>query len=367
MADQSSTLAKIAAAKAEAQAIGAAVPTQPPGTGVLANLARGYARSLGSYVNPDPDWSTRGRNITDYSGGFADPKRHQFLLCGGEHGPSLETDIRAFNTLTGAWSSLYPSTKLADMTAANLDVAKARWINTNQPQARHTYNLMVVRGDELWLLTAYTGKIARYDLASVADPTTRWTFSAISPPWFYAGAGVLDPVSNNVYVFSEDSSYYGHVWKYDPAADTWAVGPGTGANTQPNDAVYCPQDDKFYTFEHGAVVRRCSVDRSNLNASTAQLLATAGPKPSQSGSFGYPSFTWDNVNKRMGGCFINGVHYEFDPVSLLWSSTTVQLEAGSTGPCGNDFFASAFMEDVGCYVFVQIHPTQGPITWAYRP
>lgn len=354
----------------------------------LDSLAHGYARQYGSYVSTEPDWLTKGANITDDSGAFADPLRHQFGLMGGGHGVSQETDIRLFNTTTGVWSSAYASTRFADMLAANEDTTKGRWINTNQPMARHTYSTMVVRGNVLHVLATYinpqllpidltdfTGQLCRYDLASIADPTTRWTFNAVTDtvsgavtnmPWQYQSGAAVDQVSNKIIVFGQDTSFFSRAWLFDPDANTYTKGPTTGANAQPTNAVYCPDNDKFYQFQNGGVVCELTLNRSNFAASTSVKLTTSGPTPPLPGRpYGYPSFSWDPIRKRCGGSFVNGVHYEFDPIAKAWTATTVLLEAGSTGVVTNDFATARYMTDVGCYVMVTI--ATSPHTWVYRP
>ena len=76
-------------------------------------------------------------------------------LFGGGHGPSQETDIRTLSMDSLEWASLYPSTKRSDMTLANGDSDHGRWISTNQPYARHTYNMTVVAGRRFYMFAWY--------------------------------------------------------------------------------------------------------------------------------------------------------------------------------------------------------------------
>ncbi len=362
-------------------------PPPPPTGSVFDTLARNTARLMGSYVNPDPNWFPKGRSITDDGGCCADPARHQYLLMGGSHGISQEDEVRAFDTLTGTWRNLYESTPWADMVPSNFEKPPGRWASTNHPVCRHTYSHMVVRGDRLYLMQSYCNpdnlpppttslpsfhaRLCWYDLVNGG-----WNYSARVMAWTHASASVLDPVSQNIYVFGLDiNTAPGRVWKYDPVADTITTGPTMSLNTQPTDAVYCPDDDKFYAFDTGGVIHKITVDRANLNNSTSFLLPTMGPRPIQTAENtptgrprGYPSFTWDTVNKRMGGCFVDGIHYQFDPVALTWTATTVLVEGSPGGsPPSNDFSCSAFDESSGCYIFVQNAPVGGARTWAYRP
>ena len=127
-------------------------------------------------------------------------------LFGGGHGPSQETDIRVLDLQTMQWSSLYPTTPRKEMTIANGDSDLGRWISTNQPYARHTYNNMLVAGRRFYLFTPYGqadhldgpnvpygGRVCWYDF-----DTGAWSYSRYSneqTPWAYlcgrgAGSGI---------------------------------------------------------------------------------------------------------------------------------------------------------------------------------
>jgi hypothetical protein len=99
---------------------------------LLSSLAANTARNLGRYASAE----VGGGSITDYSSIAYDPGARRMCLFGGGHGPSHESDIRIFDLPTLKWSSLYPPTPRALMTAANGDSDKGRWIPTGQPYAR---------------------------------------------------------------------------------------------------------------------------------------------------------------------------------------------------------------------------------------
>src|SRR5690349_16224368 len=94
-----------------------AVPSKAAITS-LASLSPNSARDLGPYSNPALEFNTAGliaASITDYSGIVYDPVGKRMCLFGGGHAEAQETDIRAFDLSTLAWSSLYPPTPVAAM------------------------------------------------------------------------------------------------------------------------------------------------------------------------------------------------------------------------------------------------------------
>ena len=122
----------------------------------LSTLAPNTARDLGPYANPEPQFNTpplSAANITDYSGIAYDPVGKRICVFGGGHGPSQETDIRVLDLSSLQWSSLYSPTPVAEMQKVpNLDSDRGRYISTNQPTARHTYNLTLVRGRSFYMM-----------------------------------------------------------------------------------------------------------------------------------------------------------------------------------------------------------------------
>ncbi len=386
MADQASTVAKINAATAEAQAIGVVVLPPPVGTGVLATLAPGQARRFGTYeAVGDPDWATKSRSITVDGGSFLYGRRYG--LWGGSHGQEQMNLIRLFDIDTGLWlphDYPYQSTRWNDMRESNLDRTRGRWISDNLPLTRHGYSHLTPRGTKLFITQSFCNpdNLPEGDLPDLHAPfaiydfpTNTWSYSARKMPWTHASGAVLDPVSQCIYVVGLTvNAGPGKLWKFDPDVDTVSADNASPAMDdsslryiQPVSFVHCPLDDKFYSFENGMRVRRITINRTNLMASTFELLTVTGPVPTLTRPIGYPSFNWDG--KRMGGCFVSGTHYTFDPVTVTSQATSVMLEAGSAGGSlpSNDFAASDFDAQSGCYLFVQNAPSGGPRTWAYRP
>jgi hypothetical protein len=339
-----------------------------PAKAAAATLAPNTARNIGSYASSEPG----GRNITDFSGITYDRIGKRMCLFGGGHGPSQETDIRVLDLVTLQWSSLYQTTKRSEMTVANGDSSRGRWISTNQPYARHSYNMTLVVGRRFYMFTGYGqadnlgvpnppygGRISWYDF-----DTQTWSYSQYTQtPWLYASAAVLDPVSGKVIVagFTLQSAP-GNVWLYDPTENTYATGsPFPPAIGYAHDIVYFPPDDSFYVFQSDGRVWRLTPNRANVLLPTVTPLAVSGMRPSASGRCG---FAYDTVNKIIGGNVTNGTFYAFDPLSLAWSASTMQIESGSIGVPNQVFHCLDFDEDSGCFVF--LNESSNPTTWIYR-
>ena len=333
----------------------------------VASLAPYTARNIGPYMSGE----IGARNITDYSGITYDRVGKRMCLFGGGHGPSQETDIRILDLATMQWSSLYPPTKRSEMTLANADSNYGRWISTNQPYARHSYNMSLVAGRRFYLFATYGqpdnldgpnppygGRVCWYDF----DAQT-WTYAGTQAPWATYAAAVLDPVSGKIIIAGLGSpANPGYVWLYDPADNTYVTGiPFPVAVGYAHDLVYFPPDDNFYVFQSDGRVWRLTLNRANLMFATVAALTVTGTQPAASSRCG---FAYDSVNKIIGGNVTNGTFYAFDPMSLAWSASAMQVEPGSVGVPNQVFHCLDFDEDSGC--FVLLSEATNPTTWIYR-
>ncbi len=352
------------AAKGKAAAGGA-----PPKSS-LATLAANTARNLGPY----PSGEIGGRNITDFSGIAYDRAGKRMCLFGGGHGPSQETDIRIFDLTTSQWSSLYPPTPRSAMTLANGDSNYGRWISTNQPYARHSYNMSLVVGRRFYLFTPYGqadhldgpgppygGRICWYDFDA-----KNWSYSQYTSgqtPWAIYAAAVLDPVSGKVIIAGLSApAGPGSLWIYDPASDSFLTGsPFPSAVGYAHDLVYFPPDDSFYVLQSNGRVWRLTVNRANLAFSSVAALAVTGTPPAAGPRCG---FAYDSINKIIGGNVTNGTFYAFDPASRAWSAKAMQVEGGSIGIPNQTFHCLEFDADSGCFIF--LNDATNPTTWGYR-
>jgi len=345
----------------------------------LSTLAPNTARDIGAYANPDFEF---GANITDYSGIVYDPVGRRMCMFGGGHGPSQETDIRALDLATQTWSSLYPPTPVAEITFANCDVGQGRYITTNQPTARHSYNLMVVRGNRLYLLcyfgmpdhldgvlgstSGWGGRICWYDFGS-----GKWTYSRQSQaatPWYYASAAALDPVSGNIVVAGPTAGGSdGGLWLYDPVADAIGNGPQIAFGYSAK-LVYFPPNDRFYVVQSDGRVWEITLDRGRFAASSAVPVSVGGTRPA-AGLGIVCGYAYDAVNRVIGGNVQNGMFYAFDPATSQWTATRMLVEQGSSGVPNQVFHCLDYDPVSGVYVFLDT-PNYGspgsPTTWVYR-
>jgi hypothetical protein len=343
----------------------------PAAKALPSTLAANTARNIGPYASAE----VSGQNITDYSGISYDPVGRRMCLFGGGHGPSQETAIRVLDLQSMQWSSLYPSTPRSQMTVGNGDSDLGRWISTNQPYARHTYNMTVVAGRRFYMMTPYGqadhldgpnppygGRICWYDFDAKA-----WSYSQISnaqTPWAYYAAAALDPISGRIIVGGTNpQGGVGNIWLYDPATDTIETGPSfPGAIGYAHDIVYFPPDDSFYVLQSDGRVWRMTIGRPNVSFSNVVALNVTGTPPAGSSRCG---FAYDSVNKKIGGNVSSGTFYSFDPTTLAWTSSTIKVEAGSVGVPNQAFHCLDFDPVSACYVF--LGEATAPATWLYRP
>lgn len=395
-------------------------------SGSLASLAPNTARNLGTYYDPDPQFLQSGGtsptnynlqpwDITDFSGLAMDVARNRVLIYGGGHGTSQQTNVRQLDLSTLTFSNVAASTPASYMINHlddHYDKVNGSWLD-GQPGARHTYNMLVVRGTELLCMTPrgmpfdlgttvtndwtsfWGGRMPRFDFAN------GWSYSqyssgldqakgSIAPfaPWSFQASACLDPVSNKVIVAGNamgDSG--GGIFMYDRDTDTATTGPtwpdGASVGHPVPCLVYFPPNDKFYCFVFTGPsfpvplqVYEITVNRSSFALSTiSPALVYSGSAPPAQSSNGLDwarrnGFAYDSVNGVIGGQPLAGTFYTFAPVTRVWTATTMQVEAGSSGTpeVGNNTLV--FDPTSGCYLFID-HPGSGnsyPLNmWAYRP
>jgi hypothetical protein len=358
----------------------------------LATLGPNTARVIGSYANPDPQFNTDGlgaADITDYSGMAYDPVGKRICMFGGGHGPSQETDIRVLDLTTLAWSSLYAPTGAKEMKLANLDADRGRYISTNQPTARHTYNLTLVRGRRFYMLAprgmpglndiypsepqahpggGWGGRICWYDF-----DTGTWTYgkygsaytSPPNAPWYFASAAVLDPVSDCLLVIGPNTQAgAGALWLYDPTNDTVTTGPECTVGSC--DFVYFPPNDRFYALQSDGGVFEVQIDRQKFAASTVTSLTVTGTRPASDPGI-VCGYAYDSISEVIGGNVAKGVFYAFDPLTRTWTSKVMRLENPKAGLPNLTFHCLEFDPVSGCFIFLENPQTTGGArTWAYR-
>jgi hypothetical protein len=277
------------------------------------------------------------------------------------------------------------------MVLSNFDGEKGRYINTNQPTARHTYNLTLIRGRRFYMLAArgmpdhlsgmvggsgadngvWGGRICWYDF-----DTPSWTYSKhgsayASPPnvpWYFASGAALDPVSQKILVVGPNpQAGAGAMWLYDPDSDSIATGPACNVGLAA-DVVYFPPNDRFYVLQSEGSVWEITLNRAMFAASTIVPLVVTGTRPASEAGI-LCAYAYDTVNKIIGGNVANGVFYAFDPLTKSWSSRMVLMEDRAAESPTAAYHCLEFDPVSGCFVFLGNAKAAGstvPRTWAYR-
>jgi len=347
--------------------------------GGLSTLAPGTARRLGSYANPA---FAEGAAITDYSSIVLDALGARMLLFGGGHGPSQETDIRALDLRTLRWSSLYAPTPRHDMTRANCDPDFGRYRSTNQPTARHSYNLTLVRDRRFYMMcfrgmpdhldgvlgvdNGWGGRICWYDFDSA-----QWSYSRIpetDTPWYFAAAAALDPVSRRIVVAGPNhQGGDGALWLYDP--DTDSVQPGAPLDVGfSHDLVYYPPTDLFLALQSDGRVWEIALDRDDPRASHVTRVSGTGRAPAAATGI-VCGYAYDPDTHVVGGNVVDGAFHAYDPAERSWTRVRITVERGSVGTPAQAFHCLEHDPASGCFVFLST-PAYGagaPATWAYHP
>jgi hypothetical protein len=345
-----------------------ASPPPPPAGGSLLELPPNTARDLGTFAWRD----ATDVSITDYSGLAYDALGRRVCIFGGGHGPYQSTDIRAFDLGTLQWSSLYPPTPRSAMNVANGDSDFGRWRSTNQPYARHSYNMSLVVDRRFYLMMQmglpdyldgpappWGGRVCWYDFSKGA-----WSYSSIpgsQTPWFYASAAALDPASGVILVVGPNpQGGTGNVWVYRPSSDSIATGPPIPDVGYALELVYYPPNDRFYALQSDGRVWEIAFNRGNYGATTISPLRTSGTLPPASSACGY---AFDAANGIIGGNVVNGRFHAFDPISQAWRTTAMQTLPGTPGVPNQVFHCLEFDPASGCFVFLSAPDAR---TWAYR-
>lgn len=343
-----------------------------PSVADIGVIADNTARDLGAYTcTPIPgEPSSRCELVTDYSGFNYDATRRQIFMFGGGHSTTFRDDVDVFDFNTLSWNSAYTSTSCDAMTEANYDSVDGKWISTNHPTSRHTYDMRAIttNGSEFLLLgpgdgpgsqcvsfATYGGKIAHYDI----DAKT-WRYT-IDPPWGKYSSSEVDPVSGLVLVFD----YQTGIWTYDPVLETsnHPVTFNDGAMGYAKNLVYFPPNDRFYYIANGSPTRVWEVipNRDDWSLTTVtEMTDIVGVLP----DLPETGFAYDSANEVIGGGIVDGVFQIFDPQAKTWTSVTMQPEtAGTIGTLAYHALDYDPVENV--FIFIS-EPSSGGHVWAYR-
>lgn len=357
-------------------------PAAPASPRPLSTLAPNTARNLGLWIETgaerDPDDAPAQR--TDYSCVAYDPVGKRILMRGGHHGRNVSTNIRALDLRTLQLSNLFPSTAKREMTLANCDSDLGRWISTNHPWSRHTYNGNVVLDGKLWMMAMQNshqpmngmtfppgfGRSAAYDL-SATDHRRGWSYSQIKGNWFMMIAACA--ARDKILVVIRLTTGWAEAWLYDPESDTRLKLPvsfGTTGWVGDPCVVAYPPNGRYYAFMEDGKVWEIALDVAKPSAATSVQVASGWPPQTQTArGSGYRlvRMDYDPVNRVIGGSLVAGSYVAFDPVGRTWKQFTAIVEAGSQGVPTTAFWCGAFDQESGCYIAFAADGNH----WAYKP
>jgi hypothetical protein len=78
--------------------------------------------------------------------------------------------------------------------------------------------------------------------------------------------------------------------------------------------------------------------------------------------------TWNPDTKTFVGWIVQGKHYQFNPATLTWTETAIQIEAGSEGGAlpSHNFSHSTYDPGTKCVFFLEVAEPGGPRAWVYK-
>ncbi len=331
--------------------------------------------------------------ITDYSGMVYDPVGHRMLVWGGGHAATYRDDVEALDLETLEWYVDAPPTPCEDMVIENVDLSLSRWITTNHPIARHSYDLLVVVPDEpaLWMLAKIQGRgrgcnhlppvsdeapyvlsdgsggaVARYDLVA-----RQWTFYPDVTAWSFGAGAEYDPVSGKILLVG------GHGMSVlDPQAGVVAarvewpdeslrrkIDTGEGVKL-----LYVPPRDSFYVVvaaprtEEAGGVFEVTVDRWDWTRSSIRTIPTPLPDPPPDSQ----AWAFDESAGLIVGGVRDGVVYAFDPETEQWAWQQAEVDSDEGAAVGSVAALALAYDPVDAVIIFRTDHHSGRRTWAYR-
>ena len=328
--------------------------------------------------------------ITDYSGMIYDPVEHRMLVWGGGHAATYRDDVEAFDLETLEWYVDAPPTPCEQMVIENVDLSLSRWISSNHPIARHSYDLLVVVPAQasLWMLAQMQGRgrgcnhlppvsedapyvlgsgyPARYDFE-----TKQWTFHPEVRTWNFGTGTELDPVSGNILLAGGEG-----MTVLDPesvrivARVDWPdsqlrrkIDTGEGVKL-----LYIPPRDSFYmvvaaprTDEAGGVFEVIP-DRSDWSRTTIRTIPTPLPDPPPNSQ----AWAFDESSGLIVGGITDGMIYAFEPENEQWFQQEALVDADDGTTIGSVAALALAYDPVDAVIIFRSDYHSGRRTWAYR-
>lgn len=377
------------------------VITSTPQSSILPAVNPIFEEGVATFLNEYnplylPGCAKYPTSILDYSRFTYDSDHNKMLMFGGGHVavPRDDVDALDLNGSTYTWKSDYPSTPVSDLKASNYDIVKGGWISSGHPMSRHSYDMFTYASNvrEMILLAPQnvgpTGPTClNPDMVTQVTNTSgyAWHYNPVTKLWRstalidfgetsgnFANISEYDPVSGNVVIITR----YG-LYLYNPVSEKFSrpLSFGRGEISYAQNLVYYPPNQKMYLIKNSGDVLEVTLNRTDFTKSSiTQMTGVSGSlpkKPVPTVDFtddGETGWAYDSVNKIIGGGITNGVFYAFNPISKVWTASTMSKNVST--PIGTQVTHALDYDPVhNVFIFISSIPASGGYTyntWAYR-
>ncbi len=382
---------------------------------ILMGIAPNTALDLQPYKSYDCLnllWHEKCSSRSDYSRFTYDSEQHKMLFFWGGHGSSstFMDNVDTLSLLSGStldWVEDYPTTPCSEMLPSNMatlnlsaypgDGGDGRWISTNHPYARHTYDnlvyhpgvkhliLLAQANGGGWCVRTHTEfstvtfangdpidpfylktKTAQYDTHNKL-----WSFDTTINPWNVYSASEYDPISNKIVILHATG-----LWLYDVNTRSWSLiltqaQLPSGMYAWQN-LIYYPPTDKFYYIEpeEGPSVQVFEVTINRTNVALSSVVEVTGMTNIPS-AIVWKELGWayDSNNQEIGWGIVNWVFHSYDPIHKSWTGIIMQTSSASWNSIWSmNFHALDYDPLNNVYIFQSsASPSYQARTWAYRP
>jgi hypothetical protein len=244
-----------------------------------------------------------------WSGAAYDSKRERVLFHGGGHGDYAGNEVYALDVNTFRWSRLWgPSPQIPSLRESE---GRAAYPDGN-PASVHTYDGLnyLPDLDKLWRGggSLWSGSGGGTQATWMLDlATNRWQRMADSRVLGVSVASDYDPVSGNVFAFS-DKNILG---EYDPKKNRWRE-IGDISHGEEQVAAIDPERRLFVRVGNGDV-SYCNIRSGSIRTA----VPTRGPQNVVNGRG--PGFVYDPTIKKFVGWAGGASVFTLDPATWTWA------------------------------------------------
>lgn len=309
-----------------------------------------------------PPWgSSYASIVASWSGGAWDESRQRLTLFGGGHTDYAGNELVSIdvNAESPAWSLLSPPTGAIGNTGTLNDGSESSGVYFDgRPRSQHTYNQMVVVGDDFWVMPGgaqyisggATKYINHFDMIAGDWGSAQLADADVYSVPFYGGGGDYDATRGVIW-----TGGYNNFNKYAMASKVWTrIGPlPHGWSGGYYNVKYCAQHDLVVLFA-GSV--GLALYDPALNSWSDMV--TSGTAPT--GDLGVAGIQWDQTAGRYlvwetGEDFYTLTPPVASPKTNAWTWGALAADAGNAvvpaasanGTYGR-FFLSERLRIAGC-------------------